>query len=360
MSDISQQIEVIEKEIRETPYHKATEHHIGKLRARLAKLKDRDLDVQIRRRQGSGGSTGFALRKQGDATVVLVGPPSSGKSTLLNKLTNAQSKVAPYAFTTVSVIPGMMIFKDAYIQILDVPGLVEGAQKGKGRGKEVLSVVRGADLVLIMSDIGRESLIKNMVSELEGAGIRLNGTAPNLKIEKKSQGGLILHTNIKQELGEYTIKEILSEFGIKNAEVTLKEKLTLERLIDGLSLSRVYVPAIFILNKEDMASATKKISLNCLYISAEKSLGLDKLKEEIWRILAFVRVYLVKQDETPSYVSPIVMKKGQKLKDVLNKLGSDFEQNKKLAKIWGGGAKFPGQEVSLDTKIEDGMQIRFS
>src|SRR3990167_5399514 len=167
MTDISQQIQDIKETLRKTPHHKATNHFIGLMRAKIARLKDKEMETLTPLRQSSAGRTSFAVRKQGDATVVLVGPPSSGKSTLLNKLTNAQSKVAPYAFTTVTVIPGMMDYKDAKIQILDVPGLIEGAEEGKGRGREVLSVVRGSDLIILMTDIKRPEAIKRIKAALE-------------------------------------------------------------------------------------------------------------------------------------------------------------------------------------------------
>jgi len=365
MSDITQkthlrdQVESIEKEIRETPYHKGTEHHIGKLRARLAKLRDREIE-QTTKKGGGGG--GYAVKKEGDATVVLVGHPSVGKSTLLNALTNAKSKIAPYAFTTVSVIPGMMVYKDAYIQILDVPGLIEGAEEGKGRGREVLSVARGADLLVIMTDVEKADTIGNIVFALEKNGIRLNKTRPEVVIEKKLGGGIVTHSNIRQEIGKEAVKDVAQEFGLQNAEITIKEKLSLDSLIDAFARNRVFLPAICVINKIDLPynEHQRYSDLNhCIKISATRGVGLEELKDNIYDALNFVRVYLVRADAKPNFEHPIVMKAGQSLKEVAEKIGTEFAESKRQARIWGAGAKFPGQEVSLSTKVADGMQVRF-
>lgn len=353
MSDINEQIADIEKEIRETPYHKGTEHHIGKLKARLAKLKEREAESGPKK---GGGAGGYSVKKQGDATIVLIGPPSAGKSTLINLLTNAQSKVAPYAFTTVSVIPGMMEYKSARIQILDVPGLIEGAEEGKGRGREVLSVARGADLLLIMSDPKRLKAMDRISAALEKNGIRINKVPPRVEIDKKMGGGLIVHSNLKQELSIETIKEIASEFGIKNADIYLKERLDMERAIDAFARNRVYMPALYVVNKSDTYKEPKD---NLIHISAQREIGVDHLLETIWQRLNFVRVYLVKRDEEPNTGSPMIMRKGQTLKEVAEKIGTDFAETHGKAKIWGPGSKFPGQEVSLSAKVEQGMQVRF-
>ncbi len=354
MPTIEEQIESIQKEIRETPYHKGTEHYIGLLRAKIARLKDKQIEASTRK---TGGGGGYSVKKQGDATVVLVGPPSAGKSTLLNKLTNAKSKIAPYAFTTVSVIPGMMKYKDAQIQILDVPGLIEGAEEGKGRGREVLSVVRSSDLLIIMSDVTRPEILKSISETLERNGIRINKTPPDVVVEKKIGGGVIVKTNISG-IDKEKVKQIAMEFGIKNGEIMINEYVTDEELIDSFSTNRVYIPALYVLNKADLGK-TKKIEGVDLYISAEKEENIEQFRKAIWDKLGLVRVYLVRRDEEPNINNSLVVKKDYTLKDVAQEIGSDFAEENKKAVIWGPGSKFPGQEVSINTIVQEGMMVRF-
>lgn len=362
-TNIDVQIELIEKEVRETPYHKGTERHIGILRARLAKLKDKSLESGSKK---SGGGVGYAVKQQGNATIVLVGPPSVGKSTLLNKLTNARSKVAPYAFTTVTVIPGMMEYKDAKIQILDVPGLIRGAEEGKGRGREVLSVIRGSDLLIIMTELNDIQAFERIPKILEKNGVRINKEPPRVIIDKKMGGGLIIHSNIRQGVSDETIKEVATEMGIKNAEIKINEKVEIDRLIDAFSRNIVYIPSLFVINKIDQkrnelhpTGAIVSTPFPYHAVSAEKAIGLTELKEKIWNALGFVRIYLVRSDDEPNFNDPMIMKRGQSLYDVAKLIGTEFAQDKKSAKIWGSSAKFPGQEVSLNTKVSDGLQVRF-
>ena len=154
MAGIEDEIRVLEEEIQRTPYNKATSKHIGRVKAKIARLKDEAVQRAIK---SAGGGEGYSVKKSGDATVVLVGFPSTGKSTLLNTLTGTQSEVAAYAFTTLTVVPGAMEHRGAKIQILDIPGLIAGAAMGKGRGKEVIGVVRSADMIVVLVDVFNSS-----------------------------------------------------------------------------------------------------------------------------------------------------------------------------------------------------------
>lgn len=355
MDDIQQRIEEIEKEIRETPYHKGTQHHIGRMRARLAQLKDQLIEGGARK-SGGGGGARFGVKRHGDATIVLVGLPSVGKSTLLNALTNAKSPTAAYAFTTVTVIPGMMNYKGAKIQILDVPGLIEGASQGRGRGREVLSVIRSADLLLIMTEIGHEADFNMMKSELDENGVRINQEPPKVKIRKTLSGGLQIRSSVKQELSNETIQGILQQFRFTNAEVVISEKVSMDGLIDAFAKNRVWVPALFVVNKMDLHPAR---STEFLGVSAEKKIGLDELREAIWEKLELIRVYLKKSNRETDYDAPLIMHNGATLTDVAEKVGTEFAKTVKEAKIWGSGSRFPGQKVSLSINVQDELEVLF-
>lgn len=80
---------------------------------------------------------GFDVQKFGDGRVALIGFPSVGKSTLLSAITQTQSEQAAYEFTTLTCIPGIIEYNDAKIQLLDLPGIIEGASEGRGRGRQV-------------------------------------------------------------------------------------------------------------------------------------------------------------------------------------------------------------------------------
>src|SRR3990170_7510131 len=160
---IPEKIKRIEEEMKKTQINKATEHHVGLLKAKLAKLRN-EQDERREQGTGSGSSIGYDIKKSMDATVVLIGLPNVGKSTLLNKLTKSKSKVGGYQFTTLTVVPGVMKYKGASIQILDLPGIIEGASKGKGLGKRVLSVARSADMILFLLDVSQpEVLLGNRI-----------------------------------------------------------------------------------------------------------------------------------------------------------------------------------------------------
>lgn len=357
MQTIDERILEIEAEIRKTPYHKGTEHHIGKLKARIAKLKEEKFQKGIKGGRGGGG--GYAVAKTGDASIVFVGPPSVGKSTLLNQLTNARSKVAAYDFTTQEVIPGMMDYKGAKLQIFDVPGIIEGAAKGRGRGKEVLSVARSSNLIVIMVDVKTTDFLPLLKNELYENGIRLDEEKPKVEILKKTEGGIKVNATTKLTLAYETIKELASEFRLPNAEIVVKENISMDRLIDAFMGNRVYLPYLVVVNKIDLGIPDDfKSEKNTVFISAQNKENLEELKARIWEEMNLIRIYL-KEDEKIDKESPFIFKKGKTLSDLLQSLYLVDKEKYTYAKINGPGAKFADQEVSLTFIPQDETIVQF-
>jgi small GTP-binding protein len=357
-SSIEEQIKEIEKEIFNTQKNKATEHHIGKLKAKIARLRQ----VADKQRSKETKGKGFSLKKSGDATVGLIGFPSVGKSTLINQLTDASSKIGEYDFTTIEVIPGMMKYKGADIQILDFPGLIEGASKGRGRGKEILSAIRNVDLLLLMIDVSTLEQFELIINELFHAGLRLNQTKPDVVITKKGQGGIEVHATIPLSyLQEGLIRSIASEF-VVNADITIREDITEDQLIDVFADNRIYTPALVVINKIDLISSDsffeietsfEKKGWNVIGISAKTGLNLSELRENIYSNLQLIRVFLKPVGKQVDYSEPMILKLGESVGDACQRIHRDFQRKFRYATITGPSAKHTSQKVGLDHVLHD-------
>jgi len=356
MADYLDKIKELEQEISKTKYNKATQHHIGLLKAKIARLREK----QTARSSKKGASHGYEVRKTGDGTVIMIGYPSVGKSTLLNALTDAESKVGSYAFTTLTVVPGIMEFNHAKIQILDVPGIVKGASIGAGRGKEVLSVIQSADLVMFVIDVNHPEHLEILKKEVYDKLVRVNQHRPDVKIKKTGKDGLKVAATLKlKRIDKKTIKSILSEFKIINADVVIRDDIDADQLIDCIEDNKIYVPGIVVLNKIDTVSEEKVLdvinSLNAdIAVSAEKHSYIGRLKETIFEKLNLIRIFMKEPGKEPDMKEPLITFKGVSVRDVCQKLHRDFVSKFKFCRVWGKSSKFPGQKLTLKHVLKDG------
>lgn len=359
MASAVEKIREIEFEMSRTQKNKATSGHLGLLKAKLAKLRREILEPS--KSSGPAG-TGFDVHKTGDSRVGLVGFPSVGKSTLLTKLTGTHSEVAAYEFTTLTCVPGVIQHRGSKIQLLDLPGIIEGAKDGRGRGRQVISTARTCNLILMVLDVLKPITHKRLIEyELEGFGIRLNKEPPNITFKKKEKGGINFQTTVKDgQLDEDTVKKILAEYKIHNADVFVRADHSDEEFIDVIEGNRIYIPCVFVMNKIDQISLDELELLdqvpNFCPISAHHGWNLDGLLDMIWEKLALVRVYTKPRGANPDYSDPVTMQgaKGKcTVEDFANKIHKSIAAEMKYALVWGTSAKHRPQKVGKDHLLED-------
>ncbi|KHN72033.1 putative GTP-binding protein C02F5.3 [Toxocara canis] len=406
---ILEKIQEIEREINRTQKNKATEYHLGLLKAKLARYRQQLLEPTTK--GGSSKGEGFDVMKSGDARVAmvgfpsvgkstllseltttrsetaayefttltcipgvieheganiqlldlpgiiegasqgkgspfpfcsLVGFPSVGKSTLLSELTTTRSETAAYEFTTLTCIPGVIEHEGANIQLLDLPGIIEGASQGKGRGRQVIAVAKTADLILMMLDA-----VKGEVQQKKIGGVKFTHTVP------------LTHCH------EKLVMTILHDYKIFNADVVFRDDCTVDELIDVIQGNRVYIPCLYVYNKIDQISLEEVDRLahqeHSIVISCEMRLNMDYMVEMIWEYLALIRIYTKKPGNPPDLgpTDGIILRRGASVEHACHALHRTLASQFRYAIVWGTSTKFSPQRVGIHHKLdhEDVVQI---
>jgi len=368
-----EKIKEIEAEMARTQKNKATNYHLGTLKAKLARLRN---ELFVEQSGGTGGSSGegFEVARNGDARVALIGFPSVGKSTLLCKLTSTQSETAAYEFTTLTCIPGVMQYKGGKIQVLDLPGIIEGAAHGAGRGKEVIAVARGADAILIVLDAGKEGLNRHreiLEKELETVGIRLNQRPPDVTVTKrKAGGGVRFASTVPQtKLGpdpEKVVTQILREYKLISADVLAREEITVDQLVDVIIGNREYKPALYLYNKIDTITIEEVDQLarqpHSIVSSVNKNWNIgepledDLVKQKMWDYLGLTRVYTKRKGSPPDLEEPVVLseiRKGISVKSLCANISTQMLRDFNYALVWGTSAVHAPQRCGLSHILDD-------
>lgn len=283
------------------PKHKGTEKMQADIKRRISQLRKAGPKGGI-----SKGPDPFHIPKSGAGQVVLMGPPNTGKSSLLAATTNAEAKVAEYPFTTVVPQPGMWVREGVAIELVDTPPLTaEHVPAG------LMGTIRGGDIVCVVAEVGPAAL-----EQVEG------------------------------------VREILSGRGLELRTISREQ---LDPTDPGLRCGLV------LLNKADGGDPAELASLRELYggalevltVSARTGTGLEGWFQVLWRLLAVIRVFAKQPGHPPDLGKPFVLPVGSTVEDLARHIHRDLPLMMRHARIWGEG-RHDGQLVHRVEPLREG------
>ncbi len=308
--DPREKLRLAQELLRMMPKHKGTDKLQADMKAKISKLK-KQLEPGGK---GSGArqtSVDF-VEREGAGQIVLIGPPNSGKSSLLESLTNAKPLVADYPYSTREPMAGMMDFETIQIQLIDTPPVSDQIYENY-----MSNLVRNADLVLFVCDLSDPNMLTRVncvLERLDEKRISLSPQTdeqpedPRFRVQKALICGHKMHDD---------------EFGERQAK--------LENRFPGFRV---------------------------LFTSIIDDDSLGQLKRALFEALGIIRIYTKHIGKEVELVDPVILKTGGTVQEAANAIHKDFGYKLKFAKIWGRG-KFDGQRVNGDYGLCDGDIIEF-
>jgi small GTP-binding protein len=259
--------------------------------ADLRKWLEREL-ARTRMRAKVVHRDSIAVRREGAAQVALVGPPNAGKSSLLQALSSIQIKTGDYAFTTRRPVPALTRIGGVLVQLIEIPGLIDGASEDRGGGRALLGVLRNADAIVFCHDAKASvAELETVRAEVEKAGIRL----PSLLVVTKVD-----------ECPEDVVERVAA--AVPDLEVT--------------------------------------------FVSVLDDLSLERFREAVWRLTGLIRVRLRRHGETDD--EPVPLPRGATVEDVAERIHHELGASCQGARIWGPSAHFDGERVGRAHEVADG------
>ncbi len=335
------------------PKHKGAEKLRAEITKKIAALKKKLEKQKTQPKAGSGYS--MNVRKEGNGQIVFIGLPNSGKSFLINKISNASLAVGNYEFTTTKPEVATLDYKGAMIQLVECPGIIKGSSKGKANGMQILSVVRNADaVVVVLEEEKAQKQLNVLLKETNAVNIRLNQKKPLIKITLSEFPGINIAGKKFLKVKEETLIDFLKSMSLQNCNVIINEKADLKKISEVLDSRMVYKKTLAVITK----GTEKKTELKDFEGKEVKQISFSKenteeVKKEIFSLLEKILVYTRKPGEKENLKEPLVLHKGITVKQVAGILHRDFAEKLKYVKVWGSSA-FPGQRVSWNFQLKDG------
>jgi uncharacterized protein len=298
-----EELDCLQVMLRELPKHKGTDKLNAELKQKISKIKK-----ELQQPQPKGKRGGLRIMRQGAGRAVIIGGPNAGKSQLLRSLTRATPEVAPYPFTTTEPTPGMMPWQDVMVQLIDTPPITADYFEPVTQG-----LIRGADLVLLMVDVGMDDGIDALQAVLDHLALT-------------------------------------------------KTRLARRSSLDENDIGVSYTQTLLIPNKIDLPESDERLDwmheccpldLPEYPVSAAHGTGLETLRDAIYQPLDVVRVYTkLPTAKEPDYDRPFTIERGGTLMEIAELIHKDFAKNLKFARVW-GSAVHDGTQVKGDYVLHD-------
>ena len=324
-------IEALEEMLRVIPKHKGTDHLRGDLRKRLSQLREEQRSGS--KKKGARKADPGYVPRQGAGQVVLLGPSNAGKSALVAALTRAEPAVAPYPYTTRHPLPGMMMYEDTPIQLVDAPAVERAVYE-----PWMNTLVRNADLGLAVLDPSAAHVLGFLdeIDEIIG-------------------GGRVKLVAAWWAVGEGATGRADTEEDVAGRE--LDDEAILARLEPG----DVKLPTVVVVNKIDEDDNRQQFDAlgellgeawPLVAVSARTGEGLDRLREVIFQGLRVIRVYAKPPGKPASTKVPIILPAGSTVRDMARSIHKDLEVQLRFARVWREGS-FDGQRIPRDAELHD-------